>query len=335
MYHFIMNPNASSGKSMKTWEVIEQILKEENVKYEAHVLESAQETIEFVQVLTTPDTYKIATENITNGDGCTESAATIESVLPEEPDCHIVVVGGDGTINAVLNGIVDFSYTKLSCIRTGSGNDFARNVGVAKNVKKAINHLLHNPDILCLDYGEATYKTKNGENIRRFAISNGVGYDADICEEVGRSRLKQVLNYIGLGKLVYVLIGIKQIFTRLNSGARIYIDDEAMQLQGMFFVVGMIHEMEGGGVPFCPAADATDGLLDVCLVKSMPKWKLLLAVAMVYMRQHYRFHDITAHKCKKLVVELEEPQWFHMDGETSQKVSEISMVCKSGLRFCK
>lgn len=331
MYHFIMNPKASSGKGMKAWETIEKILKEEHVEYKAHVLNSAQETIEFVQTLTSKNTYDITTDSIVQK----ESAAAMESSAQDTKDCHIVVLGGDGTINAVLNGIVDFEHTILSCIRTGSGNDFARNVGVTKNVQKAIEHLLHTPDTVCFDYGEATYHMENGPLCRRFAISNGVGYDADICEEVGRSKLKKGLNRVGLGKLVYVTIGIKQIFTRKNSGATIYLDDEKIQLPGLFFVVGMIHEKEGGGVPFCPKADASDGLLDVCLVKPMPKLKLLLAVAMVYMKQHYRFRDITAHRCQKLSVKLEEPQWFHMDGETTQKIHEISMVCKSGLRFCK
>lgn len=326
MYHFIMNPKASSGKGMKAWKTIEEILQRENVKYEAQVLGSAQETIEFVRALT-GGADKLAMK---------ESAATEEPVAEQDGDCHIVVLGGDGTINAVLNGIVDFEHTRLSCIRTGSGNDFARNVGVTKNVSKAMNHLLHSAEQQCLDYGVATYVTESGTQSRRFVISNGVGYDADICEEVGKSKLKKILNGIKLGKLVYVATGIKQIFTRKNSGAVIYMDDaEPMYIDHLFFVVGMIHEMEGGGVPFCPMADATDGMLDVCLVKQMSKLKLLLAVAMVYMKQHYRFRSITAHRCKRLSVKLEEPQWFHMDGETSQKISEVSMVCQSGLRFYK
>ena len=55
---------------------------------------------------------------------------------------HIVVLGGDGTLNLVLNSIVDMEHTKLSCIRVGSGNDFARNVGVEKNPLKALQHLI-------------------------------------------------------------------------------------------------------------------------------------------------------------------------------------------------
>lgn len=324
MYYFIMNPKASSGKGMKAWKTIEEILHRENVVYEAHVLGSAQETTDFVKALT-GGADDLAMK---------ESATTAESIVKQDHDCHIVVLGGDGTINAVLNGIVDFEHTKLSCIRTGSGNDFARNLGITKNVSKAMEHLLHSPEQLCLDYGEATYTTESGIYSCRFAISNGVGYDADICEEVGRSKLKKILNWAKLGKLVYVAIGVKQIFTRKNAGATICMDEEKPRhIEHLFFVVGMIHEKEGGGVPFCPRADATDGRLDVCLVKQMSKLKLLLAVAMVYMKQHYRFRNITAHRCKKLSVRLDEPQWFHMDGETSQKISEISMVCRSGLRF--
>lgn len=326
MYHFIMNPKASSGKGMKAWRTVEAILKKENINYAAHILNSAKETTELVQTLTSKAT----------GDALKECATTTEDLLHSATDCHIVVLGGDGTINAVLNGIVDFEHTVLSCIRTGSGNDFARNVGVTKDVTQAVNHLLHAPEKFILDYGETTYETEKGRWNRRFAISNGVGYDADICEEVGRSRLKKILNWAKLGKLVYVAIGIKQIFTRKNSGATIYMDEEKpKQVDHLFFAVGMIHEKEGGGVPFCPAADATDGLLDVCLVKQMPKLKLLLAVVMVYMKQHYRFRDITAHRCRKMSIQLEEPQWFHVDGETSQKIRTISMECKSGLRFYK
>ncbi len=308
MYHFILNPAASSGKGMQIWKNIEPILQEEKVDYKSHVFKSSSDTSEFIKNMTAPG---------------------------KDP-CHFVILGGDGTINTVLNGIDDFSNTKLSCIRTGSGNDFARNVGINKDPIKALQHLLHTPQELSLDYGEACYTSMNGTVVRRFAISNGVGYDADICEEVGRSKLKKVLNSFKLGKLVYVLVGIKQIFTRKNDAARIIMDNEsAMEIPGLFFAVGMIHEKEGGGVPFCPDADATDGMLDVCIVRSMPKLKLLLAVVLVYLKQHLCFKKITVHRCKKMVIQLDAPQWFHLDGDTSEKISEITMVCRSGLQFVK
>ena len=66
-----------------------------------------------------------------------------------------------------------------------------------------------------------------------------------------------------------------------------------MKLPELFFVVGMNHMYEGGGIPFCPNANPTDGKLDVCLVKGMSRLKLLFAVVLVYFKKHLLFKDIT------------------------------------------
>mgnify|MGYP005941209641 FL=1 len=308
MYHIIMNPTASSGKGAKVWKKVQKILQEENVAYEQYQTSSVMDTKNIVRRLT----------------------ANADSEHP----VHLIVLGGDGTLNTVLNGIEQFEYTTLSCIRTGSGNDFARNVGISKNVSRAMDGILHHPKDICLDYGIAAYKGDGIEGKRRFLISSGMGYDADICEEVSRSRLKRILNRIHLGKLVYVAIGIKQIFTRRSPKAVIVVDKETpINVKRLFFCVGMIHPMEGGGVPFCPGANPQDHMLDVCLVKAMPKIKLLLAVMLVYMKQHYLFSAITQHRCQEITITSEEPQWFHIDGETPGQIQYLHLQCEKGLHI--
>jgi len=256
--------------------------------------------------------------------------------LTEKP-CHIVVLGGDGTLNLVLDSIANMEHTKLSCIRVGSGNDFAGNVGVEKDAKKAVLHLINEPEEIELDYGEVSFAMPDGkQKDRRFIISSGIGYDADICEEVSGSRLKKILNVLHLGKLVYVTIGIKQIFTRSNAKVKLYLDaNDPIRANNLFFAVGMIHEMEGGGVPFCPHADPCDGMLDVCVAKGAPIPKLLLEVAMVYLKKHLMFSNISEYRCRKLRVVTDKPQWIHMDGETPCRVTEAELRCKQGLRFVK
>lgn len=330
MYHFIINPASSSGKGLRIWNRVEAVLKEEKIVYETHILQNAGEVTQLVAGLTQTELSQEEPASLHNVD---EAAATREI-----QDCHLVVLGGDGTLNAVLNGIQSFEHTVLSCIRTGSGNDFARNMGIGKNTRRALDGILHHKEERILDYGEITYKAEEGEagqqQTRRFIISSGVGYDADICEEVSRSRLKKILNKVHLGKLVYVAIGVKQIFTRKTAAAVICMDEgEKFPVPGLFFVVGMIHEKEGGGVPFCPQADPEDGLLAVCLVKDMPKWKLLLAVMLVYVKKHFIFQSITEHMCRRISISVEQPQWFHMDGETPCRITEAVLECKSGLRF--
>ena len=307
-YYFLINPSAASGKGYAIWKEVRQIFELHSKFGEVYILKRKGEATEIVQRITD------------------QSIAEV----------HLIVLGGDGTLNEVLNGIVNFEDTVLSCIRTGSGNDFATNVGIVKDVPKAVEHLINEPEEQVIDYGLIEYKTENEKKQRRFLISSGVGYDADICEEVEKSSLKKKLNKINWGKMVYLMIGIKQIFTRKSVAATIYMDDqEPMTIPELFFVVGMIHEKEGGGVPFCPKADATDGMLDVCLVRKMSKIKLLLAIMLVYVRKHYIFKNITEHRCENLRVELEQPQWFHMDGETSEKIYQMELKCEHGLRFCK
>lgn len=308
MYHFIWNPTASSGMGRKAWRQIRPILKAKGVKYTVHMFRKEENLVSFVQ-------------RITKG--------TQQS--------HIIVLGGDGTLNLVLNSIDNMEHTVLSCLRIGSGNDFARNVGVEKDIQKALLHLLNEPEEIELDYGEAVYLTAEGEQKkRRFMISSGLGYDADICEEAGRSALKKLLNRIRMGKLVYVAIGIKQIFTRRNTKAKLYLDDSSpIRIHNLFFAVGMIHKMEGGGVPFCPHANPEDGQLDICLAKGTSAGRLLLEVIMVYFKKHLLFSNISEYRCRRMRIVAEKPQWIHMDGETPCQVKEATLTCCQGLRFVK
>lgn len=311
MYHFIVNPNAGSGKGEYLWKQVEGILtkeKKKNIEYVVHIPASGSEVTALVRGMT----------------------------ADLEEDIHIIVVGGDGTLNDVVQGIGDFAHTRLSCIRTGSGNDFARNMGISKNMKKAIEHILYEPEEILLDYGIAEYTIKGQIEERRFIISSGMGYDADICQEVSESTMKQVLNRFHLGRLVYLVIGVKQIFSRTSTKAVIRLDNSPeILVSQMFFTVGMLHEREGGGVPFCPHADPRDGLLEVCLVRSMPKCQLLLAVMLVYLKKHFLFRKVTEHRCKRLYIRTEQPQWFHLDGDTSCQIKALVLSCQSGLRFVR
>ena len=312
MHQIIINPASSSGKGLKVWKMVKAVLDSEHVDYDAHIMSEPGEATALTRRLTS-------------------------FACGEKNDVHLLVVGGDGTLNEVLNGIEDFEHTTFSCIQNGSGNDFARNINLEKDIEKAVLHLVKNPEETYLDYGEVTTDYKGAGNKKRFLISCGVGYDADICEEVGRSKLKELLNKLHLGKLVYVIIGVKQIFSKKTSRAKLYLDNGPMiKLPSLFFVVGMNHIYEGGGVPFCPKANPTDGMFDVCLVKGMPRIKLLLAVVLVYFKKHLLFKNITNHRCRRMRLITEKPQWIHMDGEVPYQVNEVIWECKSGqLRFVK
>ncbi len=119
-------------------------------------------------------------------------------------------MGGDGTVNEVVNGLVKTVYTHITLgyIPTGSGNDFARGLGLTKDTEKAVEQILAPADIEKMDIGMAQ---SNGEAVYSF-ISAGIGFDASICHEALNSGLKDFLNKYHLGKLTYAAIALKQLF---------------------------------------------------------------------------------------------------------------------------
>jgi len=304
-YEVLINPQAASGGAMRVWKHVKSIFDMRRVGYRQHILRCPGDATQITRDLT----------------------------MKTSKDVHILVLGGDGTLNEVLNGIVDFKHTIVSCLKTGSGNDFARNVGVESDINKAMVQLLDHPMEAAIDFGEIRVPEKTP---KRFLISAGAGYDADICYAATNSKLKRFLNLFRLGRLVYGLIGIRQIFTRKCCGATLYLDNrEPIKIDGLFFVVGMNHMYEGGGVPFCPEADPTDGLMDVCLVRSMSKLKLLMAVVMVYFKKHLVFRGIDCYRCKTMRLKADKPQQLHVDGEVPYRSSEVLWISRGKLRFVK
>ena len=124
-FEVLINPSASSGRGMRVWKKVKKELDARGVPYRKHILKAPSEATLLVRDLT-------------------------KNLLK---DCHLLVLGGDGTLNEVLNGIEDFQHTVLSCLRTGSGNDFAANVGIDKNLMIALDQLLNHPMEASLDYG--------------------------------------------------------------------------------------------------------------------------------------------------------------------------------------
>ena len=181
MYYFIINPNSRSGKGALIWRDLENILRERNIKYQTFFTEYKGHAVKL--------------------------SASITASIPEDSQIKLIAVGGDGTIQEVLSGVKDISRVIFGYIPTGSGNDFCRSMKLPQDPMKALElilsdkrpHLMDVPHISC------------GSSSSRFAISCGIGFDAAVCHEVGVTPMKKVLNKIGLGKLVYLFVALKQL----------------------------------------------------------------------------------------------------------------------------
>ena len=300
MYQIIINPASRSGKGMKIWkEQVEPALQRSQVAYRPYFSRKAG------------DVAKIA-EEIT--------------AQAEESPLSLIILGGDGTVNEALSGISDVSKVILGYIPTGSSNDLARDLKLPVNPTAALELILHSGKIRPLDLGTLTYS--DGQK-RRFVVSCGIGYDAAVCEEALHSKIKNVLNRLGLGKLTYLGIALKQLFAAKAVSGKIILDDGApIDIGNILFTACMLHRFEGGGFMFCPDADPEDGLLNLCAVGNLPKALVLFALPTAFQGKHYRFKGITPYTAKKVTIETSSPLWVHTDGEVTRKSSRITVTCE-------
>ena len=147
--------------------------------------------------------------------------------------------------------------------------------------------------------------------------------------------MKDALNKFGLGKLTYLGIGLKQMLTLQYCRASIRLDGrEIIKAGKLLFAAGMIHRYEGGGFCFCPKADDQDGLLDLCVVNNVPRWKFPIIIPFAWKGKHGGFKGVDQYRASRIEIRTSTPCWVQTDGEIPGKLDRIELtVEKQKLRF--
>lgn len=294
MYTFIVNPHARSGLGQTVWNELELILKSKHIEYEVFFTK-----------------YQKHATNIT------------AQLTSDEQKHTIIALGGDGTVNEVVNGIQDYEKTIFGYIPIGSSNDFARGLELPKDPVEALNVILECAHLHSMNIGELRYQNK----ARRFATSAGMGFDATICHEAVVSRLKYVLNKLKLGKLTYAGIALHRLFLTSPQKVTVTIDDTTITFPSTYFVAILNNKYEGGGLKFCPDAKNNDDMLDIMVVDKVSKLKILMVLPTAFSGNHTHFKGVHIFTCKHVTVESTKPMALHTDGEPIFLQSKISASC--------
>ena len=236
------------------------------------------------------------------------------------------MVGGDGTANEVINGMTHFEKVRFGVIPTGSGNDLARGLGITGTPTEVIGHVLNCREDYVMDLGQVSW---NGcEKPRLFAISAGAGLDALVCKKALKSKVKDALNKLHLGKLTYLFLTVQSLFTMQTTDAGAVFDGKGQKNhKKMIFAAAMNFRAEGGGVPMAPGADAQDGKLSVCMAWGIPKWRTFLCLPLLVTANHLRIRGFEVTNCKEYDLKLKTPMVLHADGEYCGDVTEMHFQC--------
>ena len=299
MYFFIVNPHCQSGRGKRIWGILEHVLKRENIEYESYLTERPGDARKFARKLTR---------------------------CCQEPRV-IVTVGGDGTMNEVLDGLLPGPMITLGYIPAGSGNDLGRSLGFSRLQVRCLRRILFSPTIRLLDYGVLTIGDK-GEH-RRFMVSSGIGMDAEVCCMVRENSDPSLLKKMGLGRLEYAAAGLMLLRkTRPVKGYVILDRVKKIEFNHIFFISAHIHPFEGGGFCLAPDASGSDGKLRVCVVSNERRRRILrMLISIFFKRRKKRRKGIRVYECREALFHLDRPAAVHADGEDCGEWNEFQVEC--------
>ena len=293
---FIVNPTSAGGRTLERWRAVIPKLEAANFDYDVKFTES-------------PD--------------CASNFAK-EATLTRFYDT-LVSVGGDGTANSVVNGLMlsGVSYDALpgfTIFPSGTGSDSVRTLGIPKDLEGFVR-LLETSEPKPIDVGEARFVTEATVGMRYFLNACDVGLGATVANAVNKTNQEQSQKS---GKGKYFRQIMEQVFkfkpfdvTYMASGEQHEIKKTVIVAvcNGMFF---------GGGVKISPVSKMDDGLLELFSTNHVSKPALLRLVSKVYSGSHIGHPKVKFGRSEKFEIKLEVPQLLETDGEVCGAVTEVS-----------
>jgi diacylglycerol kinase (ATP) len=279
---FIVNPVAASGKTGKAWPALEQELRSLDLSFESRFTE------------TPGHATSLAREAVDQG-------------------YHMVVaVGGDGTINEVVNGLMPPGGKRaeavLGVVITGRGSDFARTIGVPSDYHEACARLA-GERTMTIDVGLVAFDDEGERRQRYFVNVGGGGFDGEVARRANRAP-----NFMG-GTIPYLSSVVTTLITYRNKPVELILDGgEPMQMVANSVIVANC-QFFGGGMRIAPDADPRDGLFDVIVIGDVDKIEYLMTVPKVYDGTHLSHPQVDAYRAKRVEVRSEEPLPLQVEGE--------------------
>ena len=219
-----------------------------------------------------------------------------------------MVVGGDGSVNEVVNGLGGSEDVEVAVIPRGTGWDFVRTFDIPRELDAAIDIALSG-ETREIDLGRATYRTWAGEEAHStFANVASAGISGAIAQRANESS-----KALG-GKVSYYWATLAVFFGWQTGEMQVTVDGEsrsgrmidAMICNGRYL---------GGGMMMCPEAEPDDGLFDVLLIGDVTKRDLAFVLPKTYKGKHLPHPRLEVLRGSSVVVESHEPLPIELDGE--------------------
>ena len=276
----IVNPVAGAGRTGKKWPEIMHLLKHFGLPFEHELTEAPGHAIELAKAAA-KDGYE-----------------------------QVVSVGGDGTVNEVVNGLYDsgnLGNIMLGIISTGTGQDYVRTLGIPRLYPEICSRLA-SPRKLLVDIGVIEYWNRGEMTKRLFVNFAGMGFDAEIVRRTTQ-------NYKTLGSNASYLAGlVSTLLFYENKEISLAIDGEVVARK-VCAVIMNNGKYGGGGMLAAPDADLTDGFLDVLVIGDLAKPDLLWSLPRIYKGTHLTHPKVTMKRAREVEIRSDKRLLLQADGE--------------------
>jgi diacylglycerol kinase (ATP) len=275
-YVIILNPAAGRGQGRSCRAKLEELVRQ----HVAALPDAAAMHWEIVETRASGDGTRLAAQAVERG-------ATV-----------VVAAGGDGTLGEVVNGVMG-SGAMLGLLPVGTGNDFARNVGLHNDMERAVQTLFHGTP-QPIDVGRV--------HDRWFVNVAGCGFDALVAERVNRG-----FRYLH-GTSAYLAAVMQTLLKLRPAEMRLTLDGESHDVRGLLCAVANA-SMYGGGMKIAPNARIDDGWLDVCLIADAGRLEFLRAFPRVFAGTHLTHPKVSLFRARTVSIESDPALPLLADGE--------------------
>lgn len=280
----IVNPVAGGGRGLDDFPLISKLLREEHIVCEPVFTEHKFHATEL----------------------------TVTAV--KEGYRKIIVVGGDGTLHEVVNGLfiqqeVRPDEVLLAVVAVGTGNDWVRTFGISERYPDAVRAIREEYSFL-QDVGVVSYEEAHFRQSRYFANVAGVGFDAFVVRNVTHLQKKGRTS-----RWRYTWCTIQSFFRYKSTGVKVWVDDKLIFNNLLLSIAIGICKYNGGGIQQLPEAVADDGMLDLSLIRPVHFWHILFRFRYLFNGGIYRIRHILKERGSRIRIESSPEVSVEVDGE--------------------
>ncbi|WLR45978.1 diacylglycerol kinase family lipid kinase [Halobacillus litoralis] len=289
MYIMIVNPEAGNGKAMSLFRRIqnEPLYKKENCR-----------------------------SFLTEEAGHAESLALQVTKIHHESLKGIIVLGGDGTLHEVVNGIRNYPETPVCFIPAGSGNDFVRGISLKKRGLKLFRSYVRSPKKSKVFLANYSLNQRQKHGRRTFMNSIGFGLDGVVAATANQQKYRSWTRRLHLTKLTYPLALLRSISKAEPVHFNLFLDGKQLNMHQAMMVTITNHPYYGGGMKIAPKSKINSKEMSILVVKPISKKKLLAMFISVFFGLHTKMKEVEEWKASSVHIRSEQPLPFQVDGQS-------------------